>query len=107
MATVMSWAGMRGVVTLAAALSLPVAFPGRDIVLVSAFAVILVTGSRSRKTRSCISPLLKSLIYSRWLRKDLSVDFVPVTGGPSRIIPGAGNAFSVSPAYRAHRVRPH
>jgi CPA1 family monovalent cation:H+ antiporter len=43
MATVMSWAGMRGVVTLAAALSLPVSLPGRDIVLVSAFAVILVT----------------------------------------------------------------
>lgn len=40
---VMSWAGMRGVVTLAAALSLPVCLPGRDVVLVSAFAVILVT----------------------------------------------------------------
>jgi hypothetical protein len=34
---------MRGVVTLAAALSLPVTLPGRDLVLVSAFAVILVT----------------------------------------------------------------
>jgi monovalent cation/hydrogen antiporter len=42
-ATVMSWAGMRGVVTLAAALSLPVSLPGRDLVLVSSFAVILVT----------------------------------------------------------------
>jgi Na+/H+ antiporter len=42
-AMVMSWAGMRGVVTLAAALSLPVGLPGRDLVLVSAFAVILVT----------------------------------------------------------------
>ncbi len=42
-ATVMSWAGMRGVVTLAAALSLPEALPGRDLVLVCAFAVILVT----------------------------------------------------------------
>jgi monovalent cation/hydrogen antiporter len=42
-ALVMSWAGMRGVVTLAAALSLPVTLPGRDLVLVSAFAVILVT----------------------------------------------------------------
>ncbi|MFS2155304.1 Na+/H+ antiporter [Rhizobium sp. Rhizsp42] len=38
-----SWAGMRGVVTLAAALSLPVGFPGRDLVLASAFGVILVT----------------------------------------------------------------
>ncbi|RFU48695.1 Na+/H+ antiporter [Paraburkholderia sp. DHOC27] len=42
-ATVTSWAGMRGVVTLAVALSLPDAMPGRDLILVSAFAVILVT----------------------------------------------------------------
>ncbi|NWK98418.1 Na+/H+ antiporter [Sphingobium lactosutens] len=42
-ATVMSWAGMRGVVTLAVALSLPDAMPGRDLMLVTAFAVILAT----------------------------------------------------------------
>ena len=42
-ATIVGWAGMRGVVTLAAALSLPATVPGRDFVLVSAFAVILVT----------------------------------------------------------------
>ncbi len=42
-ALVMSWAGMRGVVTLAVALSLPEAMPARDLMLVAAFAVILVT----------------------------------------------------------------
>lgn len=42
-ATVLSWAGMRGVVTLAVALTLPEAMPGRDFMLVVAFAVILVT----------------------------------------------------------------
>ena len=42
-ATVMSWAGMRGVVTLAVALTLPEAMPGRDLTLVTAFVVILVT----------------------------------------------------------------
>lgn len=42
-ATVLSWAGMRGVVTLAIALTLPVDMPGRDLILVCAFAVILVT----------------------------------------------------------------
>lgn len=42
-AALMSWAGMRGVVTLVAALSLPDSLPGRDMILVSAFAVILVT----------------------------------------------------------------
>ncbi|MFT8244738.1 Na+/H+ antiporter [Roseomonas sp. BN140053] len=42
-ATVMSWAGMRGVVSLAAALALPEELPGRDFVLVATFGVILVT----------------------------------------------------------------
>jgi CPA1 family monovalent cation:H+ antiporter len=42
-ATVLSWAGVRGVVTLALALSVPDGFPGRDFILVTAFAVILGT----------------------------------------------------------------
>lgn len=41
--TVISWAGMRGVVSLAAALALPAGFPGRDAVIVLTFAVILGT----------------------------------------------------------------
>ena len=46
---VVSWAGMRGVVSLAAALSVPLAvssgspFPGRDLILFLTFCVILVT----------------------------------------------------------------
>ncbi|AZO78113.1 MULTISPECIES: Na+/H+ antiporter [unclassified Bosea (in: a-proteobacteria)] len=40
---VLSWAGVRGVVTLALALSIPEGFPGRDFILVTAFAVILGT----------------------------------------------------------------
>jgi CPA1 family monovalent cation:H+ antiporter len=42
-ATVLGWAGMRGVVTLAVALSVPEGFPGRDFILVTAFAVIIGT----------------------------------------------------------------
>ncbi len=41
--TALGWAGMRGVVTLALALSLPEDFPGRDFILVMAFAVIVGT----------------------------------------------------------------
>ena len=40
---VMGWAGMRGVVSLAAALSLPDQFPGRDFIVATTFLVILVT----------------------------------------------------------------
>ncbi|MCH8617437.1 Na+/H+ antiporter [Sphingomonas sp. SM33] len=42
-ATVLGWAGMRGVVTLAVALSLPASMPARDLMLVCAFAVIFAT----------------------------------------------------------------
>ena len=41
--TVLSWAGMRGVVSLAAALALPTQFPGRDIIVFLAFCSILAT----------------------------------------------------------------
>jgi CPA1 family monovalent cation:H+ antiporter len=41
--TVLGWAGMRGVVTLAVALSVPADLPRRDFLLVAAFAVILIT----------------------------------------------------------------
>lgn len=41
--TVLSWAGMRGVATLAVALSVPDEMPGRDFIVVASFAVILVT----------------------------------------------------------------
>ncbi len=41
--TILSWAGMRGVVSLAAALALPDAFPGRDLILFLAFCAILAT----------------------------------------------------------------
>jgi len=40
---VVSWAGMRGVVTLATALALPMDFPGRPVVLFAAIAVVVVT----------------------------------------------------------------
>lgn len=41
--TILSWAGMRGVVSLAAALALPARFPGRDIIVFLAFCAIFAT----------------------------------------------------------------
>jgi monovalent cation/hydrogen antiporter len=58
-AVAMSWCGMRGIVTLAAALALPVNFPHRDLVLFVAFAVVLGTLVLQGGT---LSPLM------RWLR---------------------------------------
>lgn len=42
-ATVLGWAGMRGVVTLAVPLTLPADMPGRDLILFCAFAAIFAT----------------------------------------------------------------
>lgn len=38
-----SWSGMRGIVSLAAAMALPAGFPHRDFILLTAFAVVLGT----------------------------------------------------------------
>jgi monovalent cation/hydrogen antiporter len=40
---VIAYSGMRGAVSMAAALALPVEFPGRDLVLFLTFCVIFVT----------------------------------------------------------------
>ena len=42
-AYVVGWCGMRGTVTLAAALALPIDFPHRDLIFFTSFAVVLVT----------------------------------------------------------------
>ncbi|MEP6783500.1 MAG: cation:proton antiporter, partial [Acidobacteriota bacterium] len=40
---VISWSGMRGIVSLAAALALPSSFPYRDLILLTVFCVVLGT----------------------------------------------------------------
>jgi Na+/H+ antiporter len=55
---VISWAGMRGIVTLAAALALPAAFPYRDLIVLTAFAVVLGTLTIQGLT---LKPLLRAL----------------------------------------------
>jgi CPA1 family monovalent cation:H+ antiporter len=59
----MSWAGMRGVVSLAAALALPEQFPGRDFILTTTFAVILVTVLVQGAT---LAPLILALRLGRF-----------------------------------------
>jgi CPA1 family monovalent cation:H+ antiporter len=41
--TIVAWTGMRGVVSLAAALALPETFPGRNLIMFLTFTIILVT----------------------------------------------------------------
>lgn len=58
---VISWAGMRGIVSLAAALALPPAFPYRDLILLTAFSVVLGTLVIQGLT---LGPLLRALDLS-------------------------------------------
>ncbi|MBN8908701.1 MAG: sodium:proton antiporter, partial [Rhodospirillales bacterium] len=58
---VLSWAGMRGVVSLAVALSVPVEFPGRDFILATFFAVILISILVQGTT---LAPLIRALKVS-------------------------------------------
>jgi len=55
---VISWSGMRGIVTLAAALALPAAFPFRDLIVLTAFFVVLGTLVLQGLT---LGPLLQAL----------------------------------------------
>jgi CPA1 family monovalent cation:H+ antiporter len=55
---VISWAGMRGIVTLAAAMAFPQAFPYRDLIVLTAFAVVLGTLAIQGLT---LKPLLRAL----------------------------------------------
>jgi len=55
---IISWAGMRGIVTLAAALALPPAFPYRDLIVLTAFSVVLGTLVIQGLT---LKPLLRAL----------------------------------------------
>jgi CPA1 family monovalent cation:H+ antiporter len=61
---VVSWAGMRGVVSLAVALALPEAFPGRDFILAVTFVVILVTVLVQGAT---LAPLIGMLHLDRYV----------------------------------------
>ena len=65
-ASIVAWCGMRGIVTLAAALALP-AIPYRDLILFTAFCVVLVTLVVQGMT---VTPLMRALA----LRDDGSVD---------------------------------
>ena len=60
---VMSWAGMRGVVSLAAALALPDRFPGRDVIIAATFATILFTVLVQGAT---LAPLIRVLRLERF-----------------------------------------
>ena len=61
-AVLVGWCGMRGLVTLVAAVALPAGFPGRDPIVLAAFAVVLGTLVLQGMT---LKPLLRRLDFPR------------------------------------------
>jgi CPA1 family monovalent cation:H+ antiporter len=57
---IISWAGMRGIVTLAAAMALPPAFPYRGLIVLISFSVVLGTLVIQGLT---LKPLLRALDF--------------------------------------------
>ncbi|QKC81873.1 sodium:proton antiporter [Mesorhizobium sp. NZP2077] len=66
-AVLVGWCGMRGLVTLVVAIALPAGFPGRDPIVLAAFAVVLGTLVLQGMT---LKPLLRILNFPR----DTTVD---------------------------------
>ena len=65
--TIVSWCGMRGIVTLATAFALPHGFPYRDLILLCAFGVVVGTLIVQGMT-------LRPLIRAFRLKEDVTVD---------------------------------
>ncbi|MCG5078160.1 Na+/H+ antiporter [Paraburkholderia tagetis] len=68
-AMVLGWAGMRGVVSLAAALALPASFPGRDLIVFSTFLLIIAT---LVVQGASLAPLIRVLKLRPSLRETMS-----------------------------------
>jgi Na+/H+ antiporter len=75
-ALVVGWSGMRGIVTLAAALALPVGFPYRDFIFLTAFVVVLATLVLQGLT---LRPLLQWLKMPRDTVVDSEVELARAT----------------------------
>ncbi len=82
--TVVGWAGMRGAVSLAAALALPQDFPQRDLIIFLTFGVIVATLVGQGLT---LPPLIRRLGLVTRDQQDLLLDHrgpTPADGGGSR-----------------------
>jgi len=93
---VVAWSGMRGVVSLAAAMALPVNFPHRDFILLTAFVVVVGTLLVQGPT---LGPLLKLLR----LPKDKTID-IEIKLAREAALKAAINELRESETYAAKRL---
>ena len=91
------WSGMRGLVTMATAFALPADFPGRDLIVLSAFAVVLGTLVIQGFT---IGPLIRALK----IEPDASLD-KEVSLGRTAMMDAALSALEAEESREADAVR--
>lgn len=101
-----SWSGMRGLVSLATAFALPAAFPQRDLVVLTAFAVVLATLVMQGLT---LAPLIRLLKLHRMDDSAAEVanarqELVEAALDRLRAFPAAKD---LAQAYRAKRDKRH
>jgi CPA1 family monovalent cation:H+ antiporter len=94
---IISWSGMRGIVTLAAALALPAGYPFRDLIVFTAFSVVLGTLVLQGLT-------LKPLLLALDLRDDDPVGH-EVSAARERALRAALARFARDPSPVAEAVR--
>ena len=94
---IVSWCGMRGIVTLAAAYALPEQFPHRDLILLCAFCVVVGTLIVQGAT-------LRPLIHFMGLKDDDSVD-EEVHSAQARLAQLAAEIIDGDASPTAHELR--
>ncbi len=104
-AIVMAWAGMRGTVTLAAALALPAGFPHRDLILFTAFSVVLGTLVAQGLTLKPIMAWL-GLEHDDSVEREVRLARVEaLRAGAAALVDAAGETDSTDLLRRKYRVR--
>lgn len=98
-----SWSGMRGLVTLATALALPVDFPHRGVIVLSALAVVLGTLVVQGLTLGPLISRLKFPSDDSYDEEMRSVRGLLIKAALSKLDPASGKAaMALSLEYRAH-----
>ncbi|HEY7612283.1 MAG TPA: Na+/H+ antiporter [Gemmatimonadales bacterium] len=102
---VVAWCGMRGTVTLAAALALPADFPARDLILFSAFSVVLGTLVIQGLT---LKPLMAwlGMEHDDAVEREVRLARVEtLRAGKAALVDGAGNTEAAGLLRRQYEVR--
>jgi CPA1 family monovalent cation:H+ antiporter len=104
-ALVVAWCGMRGTVTLAAALALPTDFPYRDLILFSAFSVVLGTLVIQGLTLKPLMALL-GLEHDDAVEREVRLARVEtLRAGKAALVDGAGDTEAAELLRRQYEVR--